>query len=80
MKTFLKCEDFMFDPNLVQSVKKEYSTSCIVTFENGTVQQIDTPYEKLCKKIEETVSKNAETSLPVLNFSTEKKRGKQYGY
>ena len=80
MKTFLKCGDIMFDPGLVQSVRKEYNISCIVTFKNGIVQQINAPYEDVCKKIEEAVSKNKEMSLSVLDFSTEKKRGERYGF
>lgn len=79
MKIFLKCGDIMFDLNLVQSVRKEYNTSCIMTFENGIAQQIEASYENICEKIEKAISQNKEISFVVLDFSTKKKRGEQYG-
>ena len=35
MKKFIQIGDVMFDPNLVQSVRRRYATCCIVEFENG---------------------------------------------
>lgn len=57
MQSFLKLEEVMFSPALVQSVEKEYNTSCIITFENGRCIRVREAYPDVCRKIQESFTR-----------------------
>ena len=71
MRVFLKLNQVMFSPALVQSVEKEYNTSCIITFENGRCLRVEEPYPDVCRKIQE--------SLTRASGSVEGKEGEDHG-
>lgn len=59
MRLFLKLNQVMFSPALVQSVEKEYNTSCIITFENGRHIRVEEPYPDVCRKIQESFTRTS---------------------
>ena len=48
MKKFIQIGDVMFDPNLVQSVRRRYATCCIVEFENGAWLLVEESFKNVC--------------------------------
>lgn len=71
MQSFLKLEEVMFSPALVQSVEKEYNTSCIITFENGRCIRVKESYPDVCRKIQEFFTRASR--------SVEGKEGQDHG-
>lgn len=55
MKKFIQIGDVMFDPNLVQSVRRRYATCCIVEFENGAWLLVEESFKNVCEAIRKTV-------------------------
>lgn len=55
MKKFIQIGDVMFDPNLVQSVRRRYATCCIVEFENGAWLLVEESFKNVCEAIRKAV-------------------------
>lgn len=58
MKKFIKVADVMFDPELVQSVRKRFATCCVIEFENGTRLTVEESFDKVCEMIQAAVELN----------------------
>lgn len=69
MKTFLIFGGVMFSPAFVQSVEKEYNTSCIITFDNGRRLRVAASYPEVCQKIKESFFESNQPSIANGNIS-----------
>lgn len=59
MQPFLELGEAMVSPAHIQSVEKEYTASCILTFENGRRIRVGEPYPDVCRKIQESLERDS---------------------